>query len=33
MLVCHDAVILLVRYVLEGMSEHEILDLAATTSV
>ncbi|MEO3940048.1 histidine phosphatase family protein [Paenarthrobacter nicotinovorans] len=33
MLVCHDAVILLVRYVLEGMSEDEILDLAATTSV
>ncbi|MGJ3192741.1 histidine phosphatase family protein [Paenarthrobacter sp. FR1] len=33
MLVCHDAVILLVRYVLEGMSEEEILDLAATTSV
>lgn len=33
MLVCHDAVILLVRYVLEGMSEQEILDLAATTSV
>lgn len=32
-LVCHDAVILLVRYVLEGMSEDEILDLAATTSV
>lgn len=33
MLVCHDAVIMLVRYVLEGMSEEEILDLAATTSV
>lgn len=33
MLVCHDAVILLVRYVLEGMSEEEILDLAATTSI
>ncbi|MFK0004272.1 histidine phosphatase family protein [Paenarthrobacter sp. NPDC090522] len=33
MLVCHDAVILLVRYVLEGMSEEEILDLASTTSV
>ncbi|WP_354512907.1 histidine phosphatase family protein [Paenarthrobacter sp. 4246] len=33
MLVCHDAVILLIRYVLEGMSEDEILDLAATTSV
>jgi len=33
MLVCHDAVILLVRYVLEGMSEREILDLAAGTTV
>lgn len=33
MLVCHDAVILLIRYVLEGMSEREILDLAAETSV
>ena len=33
MLVCHDAVILLVRYVLEGMSEDQILDLAASTSV
>lgn len=33
MLVCHDAVILLFRYVLEGMTEEEILDLAATTSV
>ncbi len=33
MLVCHDAVILLIRYVLEGMSEDEILDLAASTSV
>ena len=32
-LVCHDAVILLVRYVLEGMNEQEILDLAAGTSV
>lgn len=33
MLVCHDAVILLFRYVLEGMTEEEILDLAASTSV
>lgn len=33
MLVCHDAVILLFRYVLEGMNEQEILDLAAGTSV
>ena len=33
MLVCHDAVILLFRYVLEGMTEAEILDLAASTSV
>jgi broad specificity phosphatase PhoE len=33
MLVCHDAVILLFRYVLEGMSEAELLDLAASTSV
>ncbi|XAZ32068.1 histidine phosphatase family protein [Paenarthrobacter ureafaciens] len=33
MLVCHDAVIMLVRYVLEGMSEEEVPDLAATTSI
>jgi broad specificity phosphatase PhoE len=33
MLVCHDALILLVRYVLEGMTEAELLDLAASTSV
>jgi broad specificity phosphatase PhoE len=33
MLVCHDAVILLFRYVLEGMTEDELLDLAASTSV
>ncbi|WP_171027487.1 histidine phosphatase family protein [Pseudarthrobacter sp. NamE2] len=33
MLVCHDAVIMLFRYVLEGMSEREILDLAASESV
>lgn len=33
MLVCHDAVIMLFRYILEGMSEQEILDLAATDTV
>jgi glucosyl-3-phosphoglycerate phosphatase len=33
MLVCHDAPILLARYVLEGMTEAELLDLAASTSV
>jgi broad specificity phosphatase PhoE len=33
MLVCHDAVVMLFRYVLEGMSERELLDLAASTSV
>jgi broad specificity phosphatase PhoE len=33
MLVCHDAIILLFRYILEGMTEREILDLAASTSV
>jgi broad specificity phosphatase PhoE len=33
MLVCHDAVILLFRYILEGMTEEEVLDIAATTSV
>lgn len=33
MLVCHDALILLARYVLEGMTEAEVLDLAAGTSV
>lgn len=33
MLVCHDAVIFLFRYILEGLSEHEILDIAATSSV
>ncbi|CAH0245238.1 Glucosyl-3-phosphoglycerate phosphatase [Arthrobacter sp. Bi83] len=33
MLVCHDAVVLLFRYVLEGMSEQELLDLAASTTV
>lgn len=33
MLVCHDAVIMLFRYILEGMSEEELLDLAASTSI
>ena len=33
MLVCHDAVILLFRYILEGMTEQEVLDVAAGTSV
>jgi glucosyl-3-phosphoglycerate phosphatase len=33
MLVCHDALIMLFRYVLEGMTERELLDLAASTSV
>ena len=33
MLVCHDAVILLFRYILEGMTEREVLDIAASTSV
>ncbi|MCQ1952430.1 histidine phosphatase family protein [Arthrobacter sp. zg-Y238] len=31
--VCHDAVILLIRYVLEQMSEQELLDTAAANSV
>jgi 2,3-bisphosphoglycerate-dependent phosphoglycerate mutase len=30
---CHDAVIMLLRYVLEGLEEGELLDLARTTSV
>lgn len=33
MLVCHDALIMLFRYVLEGLTEKELLDLAASTSV
>ncbi|UZX04373.1 histidine phosphatase family protein [Arthrobacter sp. CDRTa11] len=33
MVVCHDAVILIFRYILEGMTEREILDLAAGTAV
>lgn len=33
MLVCHDALVMLFRFVLEGMTERELLDLAASTSV
>ena len=33
MLVCHDALILLFRYILEGLTEREILDIAATSTV
>ncbi len=33
MLVCHDAVIMLFRYILEGMSEEELLDVAANTTI
>ena len=33
MLVCHDAVIMLFRYVLEGLSEEELLDLAAREAI
>jgi broad specificity phosphatase PhoE len=33
MLVCHDALILLFRYILEGLTEPEILDIAATSTI
>lgn len=33
LVVSHDAVILLFRYILEGLSERELLDVAATSSV
>ncbi len=33
LLVCHDALIMLFRYILEGLTEAELLDLAATTSI
>jgi broad specificity phosphatase PhoE len=33
MLVCHDAVILLIRYILEGLTERELLDIAAASSI
>lgn len=32
-LVCHDALILLFRYILQGLTEADVLDLAATTSI
>lgn len=32
-LVCHDALILLFRYILEGLTEPEVLDIAATSTV
>jgi broad specificity phosphatase PhoE len=33
MVVSHDAVILLFRYVLEGLSERQLLDVAAASTV
>jgi broad specificity phosphatase PhoE len=33
MLVCHDAVILLVRYILERLTEQELLDITAASTV
>lgn len=33
MLVCHDAVIMLFRYVMEGLSERELLELAARETI
>jgi broad specificity phosphatase PhoE len=33
LVVSHDAVILLFRYILEGLSERELLDVAATSTV
>jgi broad specificity phosphatase PhoE len=33
LVVGHDAIILLFRYLLEGMSEQEILDIAMTTTI
>jgi broad specificity phosphatase PhoE len=33
MLVCHDALVLLFRYILEGLTEQEILDIAATSTI
>ncbi len=33
MLICHDAVILLVRYILESLTESELLDIAATSTI
>lgn len=33
LLVCHDAVILLIRYILQGLTEREVLDIAAATVI
>ncbi|CAH0327620.1 hypothetical protein SRABI128_06287 [Microbacterium sp. Bi128] len=33
LLVCHDAVILLIRYILEGLSEEQLLDIAAASPI
>ena len=33
LLVAHDAVVMLLRYLVEGLSERELLDLARTTSI
>ncbi|WP_326961580.1 MULTISPECIES: histidine phosphatase family protein [unclassified Arthrobacter] len=33
LLVCHDAVILLFRYILEGLTERELLNIAAETAI
>lgn len=33
MLVCHDALVMLFRYLLEGLSEQELLDLAAASTI
>lgn len=33
LLVCHDAVILLIRYILEGLTEPQLLDIAASTAI
>jgi broad specificity phosphatase PhoE len=32
-LVCHDALIVLIRYILLGLTEAELLDVAATTTI
>lgn len=32
-MVCHDALIMLFRYLLEGLSERELLDVAATSTI
>ena len=33
LLVCHDAVIMLLRYVLEGLEEAQLLELARTETI